>query len=85
MSLIKLLFGEKKSHTASVAKDRLQIIIASERTSGTEPAYFRAMQEELLAVIRKYVQVEQKDITITKNSSNGTEVLDVNVTLPSST
>jgi cell division topological specificity factor len=57
MSLISLLLGEKK--TASVAKERLQIILARERVGGSnaQPDYLPALQRELMAVISKYVSI----------------------------
>jgi len=52
MSLFSFLLGEKKK-TASVAKERLQIILAHERSSlgGKRPDYLPELQRELIAVI----------------------------------
>ena len=54
MSLISMLLGEKKK-SATVAKERLQIILAHERSGlgGSQPDYLPALQRELLAVISK--------------------------------
>ena len=56
MSFLSFLLGEKKK-TASVAKERLQIILAHERSGrgGSRPDYLPALQKELVAVISKYV------------------------------
>ncbi|PZF81553.1 cell division topological specificity factor MinE, partial [Micromonospora deserti] len=44
MSILSFLLGEKKK-TASVAKERLQIILAHERTASGAPAdYLPALQ-----------------------------------------
>ena len=50
MSLLSLLLGEKKK-TASVARERLQIILAHERSGrgAPKPDYLPALQRELLA------------------------------------
>ena len=49
MSILSFLLGEKKK-TASVAKERLQIILAHERTASGAPAdYLPALQRELVA------------------------------------
>ena len=54
MSILSFLLGEKKK-SASVAKERLQLIIAHERVGGRPPAdYLPALQKELVAVISKY-------------------------------
>src|SRR3546814_5698902 len=47
-----------KKTTASIAKDRLRIIIAQERTNRSGPDYLPLLQRELLEVIRKYVSVD---------------------------
>ena len=50
MSFLSFLLGEKKK-TASVAKERLQIILAHERSgrSAATPDYLPALQRELVA------------------------------------
>ena len=45
-------FLKPKKNTASVAKNRLQIIIAQERSSAGAPDYLPLMRREILEVIR---------------------------------
>ncbi len=52
MSWLSLIFGEKKA-TASVAKERLQLIIAHERASLSGPDFLPDLQKDLVAVISK--------------------------------
>jgi cell division topological specificity factor len=84
MSFLSFFLGEKKK-TASVAKERLQIIIARERTIHNGPDFMPALHQELLAVISKYVQVNPEDIKISLDRQGNLEVLDVNVVLPDAT
>ena len=51
MSFLSFLLGEKKK-TASVAKERLQIILAHERTGNRnhQPDYLPQLQRDLVAV-----------------------------------
>ena len=64
MSLLSFLLGEKKK-TASVAKERLQIILAHERGGrARRPDYLPALQRELLAVISKYVSIKLPAVTV---------------------
>jgi cell division topological specificity factor len=65
MSFLSFLLGEKKK-TASVAKERLQIILAHERSgrNAAEPDYLPALQRELVAVISKYVKINPDDIKV---------------------
>lgn len=84
MSLISLLFGEKKK-TASVAKERLQIILAHERSSrSSSPDYLPALQRELLAVVTKYVAIHPNDVKVHLERHDNLEVLEVKIELPES-
>ncbi|PMZ30318.1 cell division topological specificity factor MinE, partial [Pseudomonas sp. GW247-3R2A] len=55
MNLFDFFSASKKVSTASVAKERLQIIVAHERGQRSTPDYLPALQKELVEVIRKYV------------------------------
>ena len=83
MSLLSFLLGEKKK-TASVAKERLQIILAHERSGrgGARPDYLPALQRELMAVISKYVSIKAEDIKVHFERHDNLEVLQVKIELP---
>jgi cell division topological specificity factor len=83
MSLFSVLLGEKKK-TASVAKERLQIILAHERSSlgGKRPDYLPELQRELIAVISKYVSIKAEDIKVHLERQDDLEVLEVKIELP---
>jgi len=83
MSLLSFLLGEKK-RTASVAKERLQIILAHERTGrgGSRPDYLPALQRELVAVISKYVSIKPDDIRVHLERQDNLDVLEVKIELP---
>ena len=83
MSLLSFLLGEKKK-TASVAKERLQIILAHERSGrgAARPDYLPALQRELMAVIAKYVLIKPEDIKVVLERQDNLEVLQVKIELP---
>ena len=83
MSFLSFLLGEKNK-TASVAKDRLQIILAHERgTRGSRrPDYLPELQRELIAVISKYVSIKPEDIKVNLEKQDKFEVLQVKIELP---
>jgi len=83
MSLLSFLLGEKKK-TASVAKERLQIILAHERAgrSAAEPDYLPALQRELVAVIGKYIRIDPSDIKVQLERQDNLDVLEVKIELP---
>lgn len=83
MSFLSFLLGEKKK-TASVAKERLQIILAHERSGrhAAVPDYLPALQRELVAVIGKYIQINPDDIKVMLERQDNLEVLEVKIELP---
>ncbi len=74
-------FRSSHKKTASAAKERLQIVIAHERTQRNAPEYLPRLQQELLEVIQRYVMVDQKDVRVQVERSSGYEVLELNITL----
>lgn len=79
-------FRSSRPKSASVAKERLQILVAHERRAErNQPAYLADLQRELLDVIRKYVHVEQNAITVNMEQDENREVLELNIVLPEET
>jgi cell division topological specificity factor len=81
MSLLDY-FRSSKPNTASLAKERLQILVAHERSSRNQPSYLPKLQQELLEVIRKYVNVGQDAITVNFEQDGNQETLELNIVLP---
>ncbi len=80
MSLFKFLTRRKDS--ASVAKDRLQIIISHERAQRNSPDYLPQMQEEILEVIAKYVKIDKDKVKVQLDKIGDNAILELNVTMP---
>jgi cell division topological specificity factor len=72
----------KPEATATVARERLRIIVAQERSSRGAPDYLPMMRNELLEVIKKYVHVDLDAININFERDSGHEILELSVTLP---
>jgi cell division topological specificity factor len=68
--------------SASVAKERLRIIVAQERGARSGPDYLPLLRRELLEVIRKYVNVDPDAIQVNLEREDGHEVLELSVALP---
>lgn len=79
--IIKSSFGVQKQTSASLAKERLQIIIAREHFSGDKKNFLPELEKELIEVIKKYVQINDDDIKVSLNQQGGLEVLDVNIVI----
>lgn len=80
MSLFDFL--KPKKNTASVAKERLRIIVAQERSNRGAPDYLPLLQRELLEVIRKYVSVDVDAVKVEMAKDGDHDVLDISVALP---
>ena len=65
-----------------MAKERLQIIVAHERGQRDQPDYLPQLQQELLEVIRKYVQISDDMVQVEVDRNENCSVLELNVTLP---
>lgn len=76
-------FRTEPKNTASIAKDRLKVVVAHQR-QGREggPAYLPKLREELLLVVRKYVQVPDSAVNVQVQREDGLEVLEMNIALP---
>jgi cell division topological specificity factor len=81
MSLLDY-FRTSKTSSASLAKERLQILVAHERTSRNQPSYLPQLQKELLEVIRKYVTIDQDAISVNFEQDDNQETLELNIVLP---
>ncbi|GKW50734.1 cell division topological specificity factor MinE [Halomonas sp. NCCP-2165] len=81
MKLLDFFRGERKK-SASVAKERLQIIVAHQRSQRDQPDYMPMLERELLEVIRRYVKVDRDAVSISLDKDDDCSVLELNVTLP---
>jgi cell division topological specificity factor len=77
-------YFRKRPKSASLAKDRLSIIVARERagTRAGTPDYLPQLQQELLAVIARYEKIDLSCVTVNVDRSGGCEVLELNIALP---
>jgi cell division topological specificity factor len=83
VSLFDRLFGSKQK-SASVAKERLQIILARERTGRNAPDFLPALQKDLVEVILRYVQISPEDIKVSLERQDNFDVIEVNIVVPES-
>ena len=74
--------SRKKKGSASVARERLQILVAHDRAERHQPSYLPKLQEELIAVISKYVRIDPNDLKVHLERQDNLEVLEVKIELP---
>jgi cell division topological specificity factor len=62
-SLFDRIFGRSRENSASMAKERLQFVLVHDRVN-LPPDQLKAMKQEILAVISKYVNVSDAEVDI---------------------
>jgi cell division topological specificity factor len=78
MGLFRSLFQPKRN-SASIAKERLKIVLAHERASSRAPDFLPILQKELLAVVGRYVEISEDMIRVTLGASGDTSMLEINI------
>ena len=76
-------YFRRQPKSASLAKDRLSIIVARERSSTRgETDYLPQLQQELLAVIARYERIDIASVKVNLDRTGECEVLELNIVLP---
>ncbi|WP_246015939.1 cell division topological specificity factor MinE [Azospirillum griseum] len=68
--------------SAVQAKERLQIVMAHERAGRAGPDYLPMLQQELLAVIAKYIDIDQNKVEVKLDRGSDCSTLELNIELP---
>ena len=82
MNLFKNLFSPHRN-TASVAKERLKIVLAHERAGRDAPDFLPKLQKELIDVVSRYVEIRDDTIRVNLGKNLGaigeTSLLEINI------
>ncbi|MFZ0219759.1 MAG: cell division topological specificity factor MinE [Candidatus Aquirickettsiella sp.] len=82
MSLLNYIF-RKKPNTATLAKERLQIIVSHERRTENNSDFLPKLQQELIGVIAKYyVGIDPQQVKVDLERAGNCSILELNITLP---
>ncbi|MDQ0474156.1 cell division topological specificity factor MinE [Labrys wisconsinensis] len=74
-------FGRRKS--APVARERLQILLAHERSAiGSRPDLLNILREEILAVVGKHVAVDSERVHVKMNRGPAVSTLEIDIEIP---
>ena len=68
--------------TAPVARDRLQILLAHERTIAGGSDLVALLREEILAVIKKHVSVDADKVQVKMDRGAAVSTLEVDIEIP---
>lgn len=82
MSWLEKFFGTAQPKSASLAKERLTLVIAHQRSDANAPDFLPDLQKDLVAVISKYMKIGPDDIKVQVERKGNYEVLEVNIVMP---
>jgi len=79
MNLLALF---RRRGSAPVARDRLQILLAHERTIAGGSDLVALLREEILAVIEKHVQLDPEKVQVKMDRGESVSMLEVDIEIP---
>jgi cell division topological specificity factor len=82
MGIFSFFRSRNDGTTAKVAKDRLQVLIAHERSSRDGPDFLPMLRQDIMDVIRKYVPIGDDSVSVNVEQQDACDVLELNITLP---
>jgi cell division topological specificity factor len=77
--------SRNKKGSATVARERLQILVAHDRAERDRPSYLPKLQEELIAVISKYVKIDRNKVSVSLERGERQDILELNIVLSDDT
>ncbi|MET0091650.1 MAG: cell division topological specificity factor MinE [Candidatus Thiodiazotropha sp.] len=84
MGLLDYFKQKKPAGSASLARERLQILVAHDRIGQDAPSYLPQLQRDILKVLRKYVSVDAGAVNVNVEHDDEREILELNIVLPES-
>lgn len=77
------IFRRRDAGSASLAKERLQVLVAHRRSGrGDHPDFLDALHRDMIRAIGRYVPVGDDAVTIQVERSEDIDVLEINITIP---
>lgn len=73
---------EAEPPSASQAKERLQIVLAHERIGRTREDFLPRLQQELVAVVARYVAIDPGKVNINLDRGGDMSTLEIEIELP---
>jgi cell division topological specificity factor len=74
------LFRRKAS--APVARERLQLLLAHERVGGSDNRLIAVLQEEILAVIARHMQIDRDKVSVKLGRDDAVNTLEIDIEMP---
>ncbi len=75
-------FFTRRATTAPVARDRLQILLAHERAANGRSDLAAILQEEILAVIAKHIEIDRDKVQVKLDRGAAVSTLEIDIEMP---
>ena len=75
-------FFKRRSGSAPVARERLQVLLAYERSGRNQSDLVAVLREEIVAVIARHVQIGQDDVKVSMDRGEMTSTLEIDIQFP---
>jgi cell division topological specificity factor len=72
----------QRPKSASLAKERLMLVLAHERAGPEGSDFLPALRNDLIALVRKYVAAKDDAIDVRLGRQGNAAVLEINIELP---
>jgi cell division topological specificity factor len=79
---MNLLSFFNRRPSATVARDRLQILLAHERTFSGQSDLVALLREEIVAVVTKHVPVDIDQVRIKMDGGDAVSTLEIEIEIP---
>ena len=74
----------RRQSSAPIARERLQILLAHERSVRGQSDLLAVLREEILAVIEKHFPIERENVQIKMDRGDAVSILEIDVEIPNS-
>lgn len=82
MNIFNIMTYFRRNKSAQIAKNRLHIIIAQEKSERDAPDYLPMLKQKILNIVAEYTQADISNVNVALHSEGKDSILEVNVTLP---
>ncbi|MBR1613469.1 MAG: cell division topological specificity factor MinE [Succinivibrio sp.] len=81
-SISEAIFKDKKQSSAVSAKERLHLVLISDRAGRDVPDYMPKMRQEIFEVLKKYIKIDSLDeVEFNFDNKNNTSIMEMSVSL----
>ena len=85
MALFDWFRVPRQKQSASIAKERLQILLAHERTELSRPDLLPELQRDIMEVILRHIEIDRDKVVMKLDRASDLSTLEINIELPHAT